>query len=227
MSMQAEVQQITLPNEGPLRRIVVVNSMDTSAPTTPGIPIVAVQTNVGLTASWSPATDLESDIKYYVFGIGTVAIGDYSALASVRWWQVTYPTPTSVIVNIPLDDSTTYYFSLYAINGADIDGPIVTSLPFKAVTASPTYTPVSKIPTASPSLPPTRSLGDGGNILTVNFGKIGKIHRLDDNDDCYTYYYHYHNCLYLFSIQVTTNLEGKLLDGTLLKYCRCQHLRHA
>jgi Bacterial Ig domain len=80
---------------------------------------------VQLTAQWPAAQDTSSGVSYYVFGVGTNASGDYTTLANVRWWQVTYDT--SVSLNMGLDPSQSYYVSVYAVNGAGVAGPIVTS----------------------------------------------------------------------------------------------------
>jgi Bacterial Ig domain len=103
----------------------VTTAAATDTPVGPTSITAGSQSLVQLTAQWPAAQDTASGVSYYVFGVGTVASGDYSTLANIRWWQVTYDT--SVTLNMGLDPSQTYYVSVYAVNGAGVAGPIVTS----------------------------------------------------------------------------------------------------
>ena len=100
-----------------------------AAPAAPGVPVVTVSSNNGVSASWVASPS--SAISYYAFGIGLTPTGDYGTLATVRWWQVS-SYDTSASVSLMLDASLTYYFSVYVVNTAGLSSPIVTSLPFKS-----------------------------------------------------------------------------------------------
>ena len=129
---------------------VLALAADSTPPTAPTQLTAGAQSLGTLTAQWSAAQDPDSGIAYYIFGIGTIASGDYSTLANVKWWQVTYGTAVSVQLN--LDPTKTYYVSVYAVNGAGVDGPIVTS---NAV--HPTWV----------------TLGKSGNVMQLQFGSTG------------------------------------------------------
>ena len=123
---------------------------DTTAPTAPTILSATAQQLSAISASWDGAQDPESAISYYVFGIGTNSTGDYNTLANTRWWQVSYDKTVSV--NLSLSAQTTYYFSVYAVNGAGLSSTITTSGPIR-----PAYRP----------------LGQAGNVLQVAFATTG------------------------------------------------------
>ncbi|TML08512.1 MAG: hypothetical protein E6G39_17755 [Actinobacteria bacterium] len=127
-----------------------VVAADTTPPTAPSILSATSQQLSGITASWDGAQDPESAISYYVFGIGTVSSGDYNTLANTRWWQVSYDK--SVSVTLSLTALATYYFSVYAVNGAGLSSAITTSGPIR-----PAY----------------RDLGQAGNVLHVAFATTG------------------------------------------------------
>lgn len=126
----------------------------TSADTTPPIaPTQVTATASGLlqiNASWNDAQDPESGISYYAFGIGTNSSGDYSSLANVRWWQVTYDK--NISINLNLNPNLTYYVSVYAVNGAGLSSPFATSNP-----VHPVWT----------------NLGQAGNVMQIQFAPTG------------------------------------------------------
>jgi hypothetical protein len=123
---------------------------DTTAPTGPTLVTASAQSLVTLNAQWSGAQDPESGVSYYIYGIGTLPTGDYSTLANIKWWQVTYDSTISVSMN--LDPTLTYYVSVYAVNGAGASGSIVTSNAVHPVWAT---------------------LGQAGNVLQIRFADTG------------------------------------------------------
>lgn len=98
---------------------------DTTNPSDPTTVTATSSDLLRISATWTPSTDAESGIDYYAFGIGTVATGTYSELAGTRWWQVVREPQVSVALN--LDPTQTYYFYVYAINGAGLQSNIATS----------------------------------------------------------------------------------------------------
>lgn len=138
------------PDEHGTRATASVAATDATAPTGPTQVTASSQSLITLNAQWSGAQDPDSGISYYIYGIGTLATGTYATLANVKWWQVTYDTSFSI--NMPLDSLQTYYVSVYAVNGAGIGGPIVTS---NAV--HPAWVP----------------LGQTGNTMQIQFGSTG------------------------------------------------------
>ena len=98
---------------------------DTTAPIAPTQITATSLSLVTLSAQWSGAQDPDSGIGYYVYGIGTTPTGTYNTLANVKWWQVV--NAANVSINMDLDPTQTYYVSVYAVNGAGISSPIVTS----------------------------------------------------------------------------------------------------
>lgn len=130
--------------------LAAATTVDTTAPTAPGVPAASARSLIGISASWSGAQDAESGIDAYAFAIGTNPTGDATALAGTRWWQIANGTTASV--SIALDPTTTYYVSVYAINGAGIAGPTATSAPIR-----PTW----------------RELGASTNTVTVAFRATG------------------------------------------------------
>lgn len=133
-----------------LNSVLSTTTGDTTAPLAVSNLIASSSSVLTISASWQPASDPESAIDYYVFGIGTVSSGDYSSLANTRWWQVTYNT--SVSVNMNLDLNTDYYVSVYAVNTAGLASPIITSNPVRSV---------------------WENLGEQGNVLRVEFSDTG------------------------------------------------------
>ena len=135
---------------GPATATLTTAVADQTAPSAPGVPVASARSLIGLSATWGTAVDPESGISDYAFAIGTNPTGDAGALANVRWWQIS--TGSSMSVNLALDPATTYYVSVYALNGAGIAGPPATSAPIR-----PAWTP----------------LGAVGNTLTIRFATTG------------------------------------------------------
>lgn len=123
---------------------------DTTPPIAPTQATASAQSIFNISAEWDDAQDPESGISYYVFGIGTNSSGDYSSLANVRWWQVTYDK--NISINLNLDSNLTYYVSVYAVNGAGLSSSFVTSNP-----VHPVWT----------------NLGQAGNIMQLQFASTG------------------------------------------------------
>ena len=105
--------------------VALAAASDTTAPTAPTQITATSLSLVTLSAQWSGAQDPDSGIGYYVYGIGTTPTGTYNTLANVKWWQVV--NAANVSINMDLDPTQTYYVSVYAVNGAGISSPIVTS----------------------------------------------------------------------------------------------------
>lgn len=114
-----------------LNSVLSTTTGDTTAPLPPTQIIASAAGSLTISAEWSGASDPESGIEYYVFGVGTVSLGDYSTLANTRWWQVTYNT--NVSVNMNFDLNTDYYVSVYAVNTAGLASSIVTSNPVRPI----------------------------------------------------------------------------------------------
>ena len=85
-----------------------------------------------------------------MFAVGTNSSGTPTALANVRWWQITYSP--NISVNLSLDPNLTYYVSVYASNGAGLTSTVVTSAPIH-----PVWTP----------------LGQAGNVMQLRLATTG------------------------------------------------------
>ncbi|MBI3940339.1 MAG: DUF11 domain-containing protein [Acidobacteria bacterium] len=121
--------EATLP-QLPSRAIQNPNVLnDTTAPTLPQNLAVRTSGLFGFSANWSPSSDAESGISYYAYAIGTGATG--STEANVKYWQSVGNNPR-VNVNIVLTQGQVYYFSVKAVNGANLHSDLARSPPLTA-----------------------------------------------------------------------------------------------
>jgi hypothetical protein len=104
---------------------------DTTPPIGPTQIRAESQSIFTINANWDTASDPESGINAYIWGIGTVSSGDYSTLANVHWWQATYDT--NVTIGLNLDPNVTYYVSVFSINNQGLSGSIITSPPIHPI----------------------------------------------------------------------------------------------
>ncbi len=123
---------------------------DTTPPTAPSQLVAGAQQLSTITAQWNPSQDPESGIASYAFAVGTNSSGTPTALANVRWWQITYSP--NISVNLSLDPNLTYYVSVYASNGAGLTSTVVTSAPIH-----PAWT----------------QLGQAGNVMQLRLATTG------------------------------------------------------
>lgn len=141
---------VAATESAPRATLSALATTDTTPPTAPTALVAQAQSISTITAQWNPSQDPESGVTSYVFAVGTNSSGTPTALANVRWWQVTYSP--NISVNLNLDPNLTYYVSVQASNGAGLVSPIVTS---NAV--HPVWTP----------------LGQAGNVMQLRLATTG------------------------------------------------------
>ncbi|MGA7159690.1 MAG: T9SS type A sorting domain-containing protein [Bacteroidota bacterium] len=100
---------------------------DLTPPTTPQNLRVVTESMHSIMAFWDSASDPESGISGYAFAIGSDSNG-----ANLNGWQ---STGTAINVGgispyaLGLREGDTFYFSVFAVNGAGLQSPIVSSGP--------------------------------------------------------------------------------------------------
>ena len=115
-----------LPASGPAG---ILEITDPTAPTPPGSLVAQSSGLFVISATWSASVDADSGIDYYAFAIGT---GTTPATeANVRYWQ-SNGLRRQVTVNLALTQGSTYYFSVYAVNGAGLSSTVTRSGPLTA-----------------------------------------------------------------------------------------------
>lgn len=122
---------------------------DSTPPTAPGSLSAQSSGLFVISTSWSASVDADSSIDYYAFAIGTGTTP--STEANVRYWQ-SNGLRTQVKVNLALTQGSTYYFSVYAVNGAGLSSTVTRSGPL----------------TATPKM-----YGQAGNVMSYNIASTG------------------------------------------------------
>ena len=100
---------------------------DLTSPTPPQNLRVLTESMRSIMASWDSASDPESGISGYVFGLGSA-----SGVADIRWWQSAGSALNVGGISpyeLGLAEGDTFYFSVYAVNGANLQSPIVSGGP--------------------------------------------------------------------------------------------------
>lgn len=126
------------------------SSVDTTPPSAPSFVNATAHSLSSIEANWGVSQDTESGVAKYVYAIGTYSSGTQAQLGNIQWWRVLFDTHVSV--NISLDPNVTYYVSVYAINGAGLRSPTVTSGPID---------------------PEWIQLGQAKNAITLQFAPTG------------------------------------------------------
>ena len=133
----------------------VVDTTPPSAPATvrdgTGADISTTNSCSQLSANWDAATDAESGISGYQYAIGTSAGGTQT----VNWTSLGNVT-TVTQSGLSLVVGQTYYFSVYAVNGAGLTGSATNSNGQTVVDTTP------------PTAPATVRDGTGADISTTN-----------------------------------------------------------
>lgn len=154
------VARLSAPTAGGAATLAAAaTAVDPTAPVGPTQVTAQAQSISTISAQWPAASDPESGIESYVFAIGTTNTGTATALANVRWWQVTYST--NVSVNLSLDPNLTYYVSVQARNPGGLTGPIVTSNAIR-----PAWTPLGQTGNVVQLRLATTGLDTSGNATT-------------------------------------------------------------
>ena len=96
---------------------------DTTAPFPPSNLQVTSESIYNIIATWDTASDPESGISNYVFGVGS-SPGE----ADIRWWQVSSTNITGLYTqDLNLNVGDTIYVSVYAKNNANLNSSVVSS----------------------------------------------------------------------------------------------------
>lgn len=98
---------------------------DTTPPNAPTELTVVTESIHSIFASWTAATDPESGIDYYAYGIGS-----QPGAADIRWWQSTGQQTGAYGLSLDMlgiAEDSTFYISIYAVNGAGLQSVIVSS----------------------------------------------------------------------------------------------------
>lgn len=107
--------------------ISTLQFVDTTPPLAPTNLVATTSGIASIYLQFNPSSDPETGISYYAFAIGTT-----TGSTNIRYWQslgTNTITQSFSLNSLGIAEGSTFYFSVYAVNGAGLQSAIVSSPP--------------------------------------------------------------------------------------------------